>query len=235
MLTAGEVDPEQQLPIALTTERIIETATDHANALGVGYSELITHGQAWVLSRLAIEFTARPTINEHYALTTWVEAANKHFSQRNFEITGNDGRPLGYARTIWVAINIASRSAADISRLAILSEVAHARPCPIAPVGRIRPTGEPTRRSTYTFRYTDIDFNRHVNSVRYIDLILNQWPLEFHDRYAITRIEVTYQSEAHYGQNVDVLIYEDGNDATCCIESPQGTVCSMKLHFAERK
>ncbi len=234
LLTAGECNPEQQLPVTLAAARIIETATEHANLLGVGYEDLIRHGQAWVLSRLAIEMSDRPKVNEQYAVTTWVECYNKRFSQRNFDITGPDGRIMGYARSIWVAIDIKNRTAGDISRFTVLGDMATDRPCPIAPAGHIHPSGEPTRRSEYTFQYTDIDFNRHVNSVRYIELILNQWPLEFHDRYAIARIEVCYNDEAHYGQKADVLIYEDGLDAVCCIEGPHGTVCRMKLRFEPR-
>ena len=35
LLTAGECNPEQQLPVTLAAARIIETATEHANLLGV--------------------------------------------------------------------------------------------------------------------------------------------------------------------------------------------------------
>jgi len=233
-LTAGECNPEQQMPITLAAARIIETATCHANQIGVGYADLIRHGQAWVLSRLAIEMTARPGVNDRYDVTTWVEGYNKRFSQRNFDITGADGNVVGYARSIWVAIDIEHRTAGDISRFTVLGDMATDRPCPIAPVGHIHPSGEPSRRSRYTFRYTDIDFNRHVNSVRYIELALNQWPLEFHDRYAVERIEVCYHAEARYGQEAEVLVYEDGQEAVCCIEGPEGTVCCLRFRFEER-
>ena len=48
-LTAGECDPESRLPLPLIVSRLIEVATEQANAWGVGYARLKEDGQAWVL------------------------------------------------------------------------------------------------------------------------------------------------------------------------------------------
>lgn len=53
-LTAGESNACGRMPLTLVTERIIEVATEHANALGIGYAALITRNIGWVLSRLSI-------------------------------------------------------------------------------------------------------------------------------------------------------------------------------------
>ncbi len=51
-----------------------------------------------------------------------------------------------------------------------------------------------------------MDFNRHVNSSRYIELLLNQWDLAFHDSHRLTRFEIAYLREAVYGEEVEVRI-----------------------------
>lgn len=40
-LTAAECNPEKEMPLSLVMTRIIEMATLHANAWGVGYAKMI--------------------------------------------------------------------------------------------------------------------------------------------------------------------------------------------------
>ena len=196
-LSAGECGPEQTLPVALLVSRLIEVATNHANELGVGYENLIAHGQTWVLSRVAVEMDRYPRVDERYSVVTWVEKLNRHFSTRNFMIAMADGSVAGYARTVWVGINVADRTLADISRLVPLADVAlPQKECPIAEVSRHRPVAVPDRCADYCFRYSDIDSNRHVNTVRYVELLLNQWPLEFHDSHCMKRLEMSFMRES---------------------------------------
>ena len=91
LLTPGECNCEKEMPVWLMTERIIDVATEHANSWGVGYARLILDNQAWVLSRVAIEMKRWPKVNETYTLSTWVEDYNRHFSERNIEVTDTDG------------------------------------------------------------------------------------------------------------------------------------------------
>ena len=108
-LTAGECTPQKEMPLPLLVSRLIEVATEHANIWGVGYAKLIELNQAWVLSRVTVEMTDYPRVNENYTIRTWVEGYNRYFSQRNFEIVDAEGKTLGYARTIWLVIDSEKR------------------------------------------------------------------------------------------------------------------------------
>ena len=132
-LSAGECNPQAEMPLTLLMNRIIEVATNHANSWGVGYARLIEDGQGWVLSRVTIEMERYPRVDEWYSLTTWIEDYNRHFSQRNMEIADNDGNVIGYARTIWVVINLNTRESVDISKLSYIAANVTEHPCPIEP------------------------------------------------------------------------------------------------------
>ncbi|MBQ5466196.1 MAG: acyl-[Muribaculaceae bacterium] len=175
-LTAGECNPELEMPLPLLMTRIIEIATLHANSWGVGYAKLIEENQAWVLSRVTIEMTRYPRVNEIYSVTTWIEDYNRHFSLRNMEFKAADGSTLGYARTVWVVINLATRESVDISKLSYIRENVLGKECPIAAQGRLK-LQQVTHSQDHTFGYVECDLNRHVNTVRYLELLLNQFPL----------------------------------------------------------
>ncbi len=204
-LAAGECNPQGELPLTLLMTRIIEVATLHANSWGVGYERLIRDNQVWVLSRVAIEMTEYPKVNTNYKLTTWIEDYNRHFSQRNMRIDDENGKPLGYVRTIWMVIDMNTRASVDIEKLGYIRENVSDIPCPIKPQSRLRPI-EQGHAVDYTFGYMDCDFNRHVNTVRYLSLLMNMFDMDCYDHYFIRRMELSFIKETHYGETAQFVI-----------------------------
>ena len=233
-LTPGDCNGEQELPIWEIADKIIDVATMHANSWGVGYARLIVDNHAWVLSRVAIEMFRYPKVNEEYSMTTWIEDYNRHFSERNVEITDSTGEVIGYARTVWVVINLSTRESQDISALSYIRENTLDKPCPIEKAVRFKRV-EHTRENRYTFQYTDIDFNRHANSVRTICLLMNQWPIGHYDRYRIRRFEIAYMKEGLAGSEVTVGIDDSTSDCRLEILHGNDCLCRARILFEERE
>ncbi|MDE6835460.1 MAG: hypothetical protein K2J03_00705, partial [Muribaculaceae bacterium] len=61
-----------------------------------------------------------------------------------------------------------------------------------------------TETLLYTFRYNDIDFYRHVNTVRYVSLLLNSYSLEEFDKSFIRRLELSFLHEGNFGETVEI-------------------------------
>ncbi len=214
-LTAGESNACGRMPITLIAQRVIEVATEHANDLGIGYDALIQKNIGWVLSRLPIEMVRYPIINETYTLTTWIETYNKHFSERNFVMTDGNGEVIGHMRSMWVAINMQSRTVADLTEFERDAFPIGEQECPICKVGRLQKLPDCSSEEYYTFRYCDIDFNRHVNTVRYLDLILNHWSLDHFDNNLIARLEICFHHECYFGEKVKLRIHTCDRRSQC--------------------
>lgn len=204
-LAAGECNPQGEMPLTLLMTRIIEVATLHANSWGAGYARLIQDNQVWVLSRVTIELKAYPKINTNYRLTTWIEDYNRHFSQRNMRLDDGNGNTLGYVRTIWMVIDMNTRASVDISQLGYISDKVSDLPCPIEPMSRLHPIQE-GHAVVYTFGYMDCDFNRHVNTVRYLSHLMNLFDMDCYDHYFIRRMEISFIKETHYGETAQFVI-----------------------------
>lgn len=214
-LTAGECDAQGLMPVTLVAERAIEVATEHANALGIGYDALIKKGIGWVLTRLSIEMLSYPGINASYTLTTWIEGYNRLCCDRCFVITDAEGREIGHVRSMWVAMDMRSRTAADLGDLGREAFPISDRKCPIDRFSRVPALPADASAGSYTFRYRDIDFNRHVNSVRYMDLILNHWSMDHYDHNCISRFEIAYHQECYFGDTVEVCVASSGDTTSC--------------------
>lgn len=231
-MTAAGASAQGTLPLSTLVADVIQVATDHANALGVGYSRLIEDGNSWVLSRLTIEVDRMPRIHEDYSLTTWIEGFNRHFSERNFELRAS-GVTIGYMRTVWVAINVATRRPADLSGIAHLQSTVSDRRCPIEPQRRIpSPPADMADVYEVIFRSSDIDFNRHVTTTRYVELAVDSLPLELYDRASTRRFEIAFRHEARWGETARVMtspVDDDAMDYVTSVVLDDGTqLCSVR-------
>ena len=249
-LSAGETDAEGELSLPLLTSKLIDIATAHANALGIGNPSMAHLRRGWVLSRLAIEMERYPHVNETYTLTTWVESWNRHFSERNFCISDAEGKPLGYARSIWMVLDTETRESTGLTHLDLSPEIISGRECPIAKQGKHHPILPPdyagdlprgAYRATvapeqYRFKYCDLDFYRHVNTVRYVQMLLNRFPLSFYDRNEIRRMELTFMKESVYGQTVDIFRSEQDDETLFSLNDAQSgeALLFAMLRFAGR-
>lgn len=220
-ISANESNPEGQLAINVLVSNIIEVATAHANSLGIGNPTMEHLGAGWVLSRLTVEMAFYPGVNTSYTIHTWVESWNRHFSVRDFEICDEKGKTCGYARSIWMVLNTVTHENYGLAHLKLDPEMIIDRPCPIERQQKhieILPKEDDSKKNiliankpieTYTFKYNDIDFYRHVNTVRYVTLLLNSFTLQEFDKMYLQRLELSFLHEGNFGETVDILRHDD--------------------------
>lgn len=218
--SANESNPEGELALSVLVSNIIEIATAHANSLGIGNPDMAHLGAGWVLNRITIEMDSYPLCNTEYTLTTWVENFNRHFSIRDFSIEDKDGKVYGYARSVWMVLNTETHENFGTSHLNFSQDLISTKECPIAQQGKhveIMPHTTPDEEvphralkanvpeKAYTFKYNDIDFYRHVNTCRYITILLNQYSLSEFDENYVKRIEISFLHEGSFGDTVEIL------------------------------
>lgn len=183
---------------------ILRCATLHAEAHGFGYTYMKTQQRGWVLSRLVLELNAMPATAEEYSISTWVNRVFRQFTDRNFSILGPDGKVYGHGISTWALIDYNTRQPINLETLpdsfreAMIDEVP-----PIATYGRARcKSMEPDAERIC--RFSDLDLNGHVNSIRYIDMALDLFPLDWHREHHVRRIELAYGLEAHEGDRLEI-------------------------------
>lgn len=189
---------------------LLNSAGFHAGERGFGINSLNERHYTWVLSRLALEMSRYPRRDETFRVRTWVENVYRLFTDRNFELVDERGGVMGYARSVWAMIDLDTRRPADLLAMheGHITDYVTDRPCPIDKPSRLKlaPGLEPTR--SLTARYSDIDINGHVNSVKYIEHILDLFPLERFERQRVGRFEIAYVAEARYGDRLDFAVDE---------------------------
>lgn len=211
-LSAGEVNAEQELALTVLTAKIIDVATAHANSLHIGNPDMTGINGGWVLSRLTIEMERYPKVNETYTLETWIVSYNRHFSERAFRVLDAGGNTLGHAISVWMILDTVTHAGLSLDHFSLSPELIDGTVPPIERQARHR-TFAPEEASApdgkYTFRYCDLDCYRHVNTVRYVSVLLNSFTLEDFDTTRVDRFELAFLREAVYGMKVAVRRRDD--------------------------
>ena len=210
--------------------QMLNAADFHSTDRGFGMKYLMTIKRSWVLSRLAIEMEEMPAQYERFTIETWVESAMKFFTSRNFCVSDGQGRVYGYGRSIWAMIDTESRQPTDILAIdngAINNWIVKDKDCPIDKGGRVKMDNMAELVHSIDTYYNDVDINGHINSVKYIEHVLDLWDIDWYREHAIKRFEIAYVAEAHQGDKLSfykeqiaeneycVRICKDDNVETC--------------------
>ena len=220
---------------------MLNAADFHSTARGFGMQYLMTIQRSWVLSRLAIEMEEMPEMYTKFNVETWVESAMRYFTSRNFSVVNNEGKVYGYGRSIWAMIDTESRQPTDIFAIdngAINNWIEKDKACPIDKGGRVKMgDGAELVRSIDTY-YNDVDINGHINSVKYIEHVLDLWDVDWYRTHRLHRLEIAYVAEAHQGDKL-CLYREQTADNEYCVRITKTTsdnaesleVCRSKIVF----
>ncbi len=193
------VDFTGKLTMGVLGNHLLNCAGFHASDRGFGMASLNENHYTWVLSRLAIELDELPLQYEPFRIETWVENVYRLFTDRNFSLINKDGKIIGYARSVWAMISMETRKPADLLTLheGNITNYICDKDCPIDKPSRIKVT-EKNSIFDYPVKYSDIDINGHVNSIKYIEHILDLFPIEMFRNKRIRRFEMAYVAESYY-------------------------------------
>ena len=179
---------------------LLNAADFHSNDRGYGVNYLNSVNKTWVLSRLSVELDKIPAIYEDFVVETWIDSVMRYFTNRNFKITNKDGYVYGYGKSIWAMIDTTTRQPVDILKtsnetISEYLETDYANP--IKKSSRVKLDDDLKLQQSILTTYSDIDINGHVNSIKYIEHILDLFPIEYYKKYRIKKFDIAYIMESH--------------------------------------
>ena len=202
------VDFTDRVSVSSICDLILHAAGEDAHKRGFGIDALADNNYGWVLSRLAVELDYMPTEYSQFTLHTWISDYNRLSSTRNFTLTDAEGRVFGRAVSRWWMFDYATRMPVDMNIMA----KAHEGNMVDAPSPCERPrrigviNSEPIVEHKVV--YSDIDFNRHMNTMRYIDIIFDTLPIEVPEQLMGFRLDINFMKEALYGDTLSLMSEE---------------------------
>ena len=231
------VDFTGRIFLGVLGNHLLNAAGNHSQRRGWGIGALNETQHTWVLSRLSIEMNEMPRQYEHCEVRTWVKSVMRYFTNRNFSIHRADGTSLGYARSVWAIIDLETRQPCNLLTLYDGDILRYVVPeeediCPIEGHTSFR-FREPQLVRTIDTYYSDVDINGHINSIEYIEHILDLFPRERFENQSIHRFEIDYKAESYLGDRL--IFYEhviDDKETDIEVRKNEGeVVCQAKVCF----
>lgn len=204
-IRASEIDFEQKATLPTICNLMQEVAGNHARKLEFDITDLQKNELTWVLHRLNVEMDRFPDWRETITIRTWPSSGDGLRAYRDFIILGENGDTIGRCLSYWLMMNIKSRRPTRIPKKIL--QMAPNNTDHVLAVDKIDlPDIQNAKNSQeYKVRKSDLDLNRHVNNVRYIEWALSSLP----DELSANKIDITFLSEAVLGNTVVATTQKD--------------------------
>jgi medium-chain acyl-[acyl-carrier-protein] hydrolase len=187
-------------PVALAGY-LQEAASQSADALGFGMSDLSRQGLTWVLVRERFELDEPIRFGDTVEVETWPSGIDRWAALRDFRVFKNGGE-IGRALTSWFVLDRVTRR--PVRPTTVLKEAhrfdeTHVLPPASAPPAQL---DAPKVRRHFQVRYGDIDANLHVTNASYV-----AWVVEAVDEPGwrgqwLSGLDIQFLSECSLGATV---------------------------------
>lgn len=230
------MDPRGKAHLSSICNFLQEAASMHAAHAGFGYEYMMSNNQVWVLARQKVIIDAYPVWNDQLKLKTWSRGKEGIFYVRDFIIENEKQEIIIKATTSWAAINIKTRRPELVGGLENGLKSVKEKVAIDEKLNKLPELANSVFTRKRQIEYTDIDLVYHVNNVKYIELIMNSFPLKTHKKQKVKTLEINYLGEAKFGE--DVLIYTEQNPeqenrylVNIIRESDKKEVCRVSLEW----
>lgn len=175
----------------------------HSDIAGYGANDTKRTKVSWILLEWKLEVLDRPTYGDELEIHTWARGINKFFTYRDYEIYNKDNKLCAIATSKWALINI------ETGKLTRLTEEIINKYNPEYKYVFSKPDMEkleiPNESDSvleYTVIRKDIDINKHMHNLYYLDLAYEALPEDVYEQRPFNNVRITYKKEIKLGDVV---------------------------------
>ncbi len=215
-----DVDDRKRLRLFNLENYLLEVAGLVADQLGFGIQTLHPQGLTWILTRLSVEMYELPMPCEQIRFETWIESNAHMLSTRDYRIYKPNLAPslkgredewilIGQCKSVWAVLDMEKREIVNVFDQPIFEGCVDGE---VLDMPRIRMTTipEPTGCMAHTIVYSDLDYNRHCNSCRYLQAMTDAYLPDYYGKHV--RLDINYSKEVCLGDELQTyyLVAADG-------------------------
>jgi len=210
-VTYSDIGPDQRLSFPGILRMLQEAAALASDQCGYGLKDTDRNGVCWLLTGWRVEFLDRPGWTAPIRVETWPRTFDGFLSDRDFLVWSGDtlaakgtSRWFLVSTTTWRITRIT-----DEIRAAYSIDTASVFDAPPPSNGRTPDDAAVTFTPVAGRR--DIDTNRHVNNIHYLDYALEALPEEVFQNLP-ANVEIAYRKQILHGTAIRCLycLTEDG-------------------------
>ncbi|MDE7394745.1 MAG: hypothetical protein K2M95_01330, partial [Clostridiales bacterium] len=201
-------------------------AVAHADLLGIGYEPMKAKNLCWVLKRLSAVIEKSPVLGEKITVTTLPHKPGIADVMRDYIITNANGECLIRGTSRWCVLDTVSMA---VRRCAPMFSYADDQYTPEFTVENGNPQLpewdgiEAQTGCSFDGRVllTDLDYNAHMNNVRYADAVINGCDFDFYATHTIRALDFNFLAQMRVGDTYTVRRKDTGAESYFEMVSPK--------------
>lgn len=206
-----EMDSEYLLKKIEVSRYFQETFALYCKDKKLAAFDIVDKNLLWVISELHIEFTGEmPFWSEEVSVTVWISEITKLRIYADFELKYK-GNVIAKGDSLWFILNSQTRR-------------------PVNPVDLLKPFevceelvfGEHSKfdlvedgallfEKNYTVNVFDLDFNHHMNNLKYVLIAVHTLPNEYLTSYSVKSYKIKFLKECFLDDEINCEFYENKN------------------------
>jgi acyl-ACP thioesterase len=200
----GEANRDGLLKLRALADYFQEAAAHHADNLGVGLNALGEAGMLWVLSRMGIEISRLPEVDEEVVLETWPRRGNSPlFAMREFVLRDSGGGILVRATSAWLLLDGAAFRPRRVSMLPVVLPENQKQAFLYRQLEEVADfQGEACFLDQ--IRESRIDVNRHLNNAEYFSWLEDCAAENGLSIGRLHRVFINFVHELRLGETVEI-------------------------------
>lgn len=198
VVASYDVGADDRMRLSAVLRYQQEAGERHLAPAGMGWTDLMSHGMAFVTSRWRTRIYRLPSMGEAVTLTTWHRDRKGPRFFRCYEWRDGEGNLLIEGVMQFALVSVTDHRLLrgnEFDVFGVADQPTRTVAC-----------GDPTRwtlptlttADTYTVRRSDIDRNGHMNNTRYADLLTDMLSTD-----AVAELELQFAGECRLG---DVIV-----------------------------
>lgn len=174
--------------------------------------DLQKENQSWIISNLKIDFCNQmPFWRTKVKISIWQRMIKGLRTLIDFTVEDESGNLVAKGSSSWSIINEETRRPEmlkdKLAEVPIVDEELY----PDFKFVRLEPFYGETSALSQTIRSYDIDFNKHLNNVRYLAGAIETIPLEYRENHKIKNLEISFVHEVYYNEKLVGISHRQDN------------------------
>lgn len=191
----------------------------HSDIAGFGLKNIEENRISWVLLHSKMKVLKRIKYGDDIHVKTWSRGAVRASCFRDYEIYNKQGELCVIGTSKWTAIHLEK----GLIRMTddIIGKYESEDKCVFDSFNfdKIKEPEDSTLTFEYTVQRRDIDINKHMHNLCYLDLAYEALPEEIYTNCSFDSVEIMYKSGALLGDNLKCFYSQTDNEHFITIKS----------------
>ena len=179
----------------------------------------------WILLDWKLKVINRPTYGQVLTVNTWGKGMNKFFTYRDYEIYDNNNNLCAIATSKWALIDTEKGKMSRLTENIINAYKPEKKTVfEENSLDKVKIPEEFSNTIKYEVIRKDIDINKHMHNLYYLDLAYEALPDEIYNKRPFDYVRITYKKEIKLGEKVNCKYVEQDGKYVIVIKSEDETV-----------